>query len=133
MEEEIKDYANELRKLIDKSHESFEKQLNYISSGTLAISMIIVEKLVQNLKTSSCKWMLIFSWGLLGGTLISNLLSHIYTSRLHSKTLGEISNNNYNYDLANKRNKNINIWNFCSIVLLLSGIIFQIIYISKNL
>ena len=50
MENELQDYSNELRKLIDKSHDAFEKQLNYISSGTLAISMIIVEKLVSNWK-----------------------------------------------------------------------------------
>ncbi len=133
MEDQLKDYAKELRTLIDKSNDAFEKQLNYISSGTLAISMIIVEKLVKDLKIASEKWLLILSWILLGATLISNLLSQIYTSKLHGRTLLEIDDDRYNFSSAKKRNRNINRWNFFSIILMLLGIIFQIIFLSKNI
>lgn len=133
MEDSIKEYGKELRSLIDKSNESFEKQLNYISAGSLGLSMVIVEKVVKDLSTTKCNSVLILSWIFLGLTLISNLISHVYTSRVHGKTYSEISENKYNYLLAVKRNKFIGNWNFISIILLLLGLIFQILFLTLNI
>jgi hypothetical protein len=108
MEGQFEEYAKELRTIIDKSNEYFEKQLNYISAGTFGISMIIVEKLVKDLTNSSCKWLLFLSWSFLGATLISNLISHIFTSKMHAKTLNEIKEDQYKFESAVRRNKKIN-------------------------
>jgi len=102
MEEILKIYADELRTLIDKSNDSFEKQLNYISAGSLGISMIVVEKIVKDLTKTNHNNLLILSWCFLGLTLVSNLLSHVYTSWVHGKTLSEINSEKYNYDNAKK-------------------------------
>lgn len=133
MDDIYKEYSKELRNLIDKSNESFEKQLNYISAGALGLSMIVVEKIVKDLSKTTLNSILIASWCFLGLTLISNLLSHIYTSRVHGKTISEISGGSYNYEKAVKRNGSINLWNIFSITLLLLGIFFQITFITINI
>ena len=133
MEEEIKNYSKELRTLIDKSQESFEKQLNYISAGALGLSMVIIEKIVKDLSQTCNNWILIMSWSFLGLTLFSNLVSHIYTSRIHAKTINEIEADKYDYQKATRRNKRITNWNLTSVLFLLLGILFQIIFISINI
>lgn len=128
----LKDFATELRTLVFKSNEYFEKQLNYISAGALGLSMVIVEKLIKDLALSQSKWMLFVSWSLLGLTLISNLVSHIFTSKWHNKTIGEIDDAKYNYSRASKRNRYINRWNLFSVALMLLGLFFQILFLIKN-
>lgn len=132
-ENTIKEYSKELRVLIDKSHDSFEKQLNYISAGALGLSMIVVEKIVKDLNKTACNSLLIISWCFLGATLISNMISHVFTSRLHSKTIQEIDLDSYSQTNATSRNKIINNWNFVSIGLLLLGILLQMIFITINI
>ena len=133
MEESIREYAKELRTLIDKSYDSFEKQLNYISAGALGLSMIIVDKIVKDLSTTRSNYNLIMSWCFLGPTLVSNLLSHVYTSQAHSKTISEIYDEKYDYSNAVARNKKIGRWNIFSIAFLLIGITLQIIFIATNI
>ncbi|MFN0081998.1 MAG: hypothetical protein ACKVOM_05720 [Ferruginibacter sp.] len=133
MDETLKKYHDELRNLIDKSNDSFEKQLNYISAGSLGLSMVIIEKIVKDLSLTKFNSILIFSWAFLGLTLISNLLSHVYSSKAHSKTYKEIGEGKYDYLNAVKRNKIIGNWNLISIALLLLGIILQILFITLNI
>jgi uncharacterized protein with PQ loop repeat len=133
MDESLKNYSEELKTLIQKSYDSFERQLNYISAGALGVSMLFVEKVVKDIRQTQCNWVLIFSWSLFTLTLVSNLLSHIYTSNIHDKTLSEIYSENYDHKNASSRNKKIKIWNIVSIILLFLGIIFQIIFISLNI
>ncbi len=133
MDENLKGYADELRTLVTKSNESFEKQLNYISSGALGISMIVVEKVIKGFEHANNKWVVIISWILLGLTLTSNLLSHTFASKLHNKTLAEIQKDDYDYSSALRRNKEINNWNTISILFLLLGLTFQIIFIAINI
>jgi hypothetical protein len=133
MEEHLKQYAAELTTLIHKSHDSFEKQLNYISAGALGLSMILIERVIKDFSKANFTCVLLGSWFFLASTLVSNLLSHVYTSRVHAKTLSEIANESYNYENANRRNRRINIWNVVSIIFLLLGIALQIIFISINI
>ena len=74
----LKDYAKELKTTIEKSHDAFEKQLNYISSGSLGLSIALIEKVVKDLNLTAHNWILISSWSLFVLTLTSNLI-HIYT------------------------------------------------------
>lgn len=129
----LNEFAVELKSLILKSNEYFEKQLTYISAGALGLSMLISEKIIKDLSVTKCKWMLFFTWILLGLTLVSNLISHLYTSKLHNKTLEEINEKKYDYGKAVYRNKCINVWNFFSVALLLIGLVFQILFLIKNL
>lgn len=133
MEDSLKNYKTELLSLLEKSNDNFEKQLNYISAGAIGISIIVAEKLVKDLSISTCKFSIILSWVLLTLTLISNLVSHIYTFSVHSKTIEEIDSEQYNYNQAKQRNDTIKKWNIASAIMLILGIIFFIIFISLNL
>ncbi len=133
MDDNIKEYSKELKLLIDKSNDSFEKQLNYISAGALGLSMVIVEKVVKDLSKTQDNWILILSWALLGLTLISNMASHVYSSNIHSKTYKEIQEEKYDYHSAGKRNKRIGHWNLVSISFLLMGLFFQILFVTLNI
>ena len=133
MDETLKKYHDELRTLIDKSNDSFEKQLNYISAGALGLSMVIIEKIVKDLSHTEFNSILILSWTFLGLTLISNLISHVYSSKVHSKTFKEIGEDKYDYLNAIKRNNRIGNWNLISIAFLLLGLILQILFITLNI
>ncbi len=133
MDENLQNYQNELKTLLVKSNDSFEKQLNYISAGSIGVSMLVVEKIIKDVALSSCKCLLIISWIFFTLTLLSNLISHIYTFTVHSNTIAEIINENYDYELATKRNNRIKIWNLISVVLLILGVTSLIFFISKNI
>jgi hypothetical protein len=133
MDNSLKEYSTELKTIIQKSHDSFEKQLNYISAGALGISILFIEKVVKDISSTQCNWLLKLSWGLFTLTLISNLLSHIFTATKHNQTLSEIYSDNYEPQKAIDRNRAIKNWNIVSVALLFCGIISQIIFISINI
>src|SRR4030095_14368739 len=133
MDETLREFGNELKIAIQKSHDAFEKQLNYISAGALGLSILFIEKVVKDISLTQCNWILKLSWALFAATLISNLLSHIFTSTKHNKTLADIYSDKYDPTVAVKRNRDIKVWNICSVILLFAGIITQIIFISLNI
>jgi hypothetical protein len=133
MDKFLTDYKRELLTLLEKSSDNFEKQLNYISAGAIGVSMIVVEKVVKDLSNSYCKILLTFAWVFFTLTLLSNLVSHIYTFSVHSKTIDEINSEQYDYTLAKRRNDSVKVWNIISAVLLILGIFLLIIYVSLNL
>lgn len=55
------DQYNELRVIKEKSEDDYEKNLVYISSGTLVLSLTFIEKIVP-LQGSTVVWFLIASW-----------------------------------------------------------------------
>lgn len=133
MIDSLKEYVTELKTTIQKSHDSFERQLNYISAGALGLSILFIEKVVKDISSTQCKWLLKISWGLFTLTLISNLLSHVFTSTKHNKTLVEIYSDKYEPQKAIARNREIRFWNIVSVTFLICGIISQIIFISLNI
>ena len=133
MDENLKNYKQELLSLLEKSSDNFEKQLNYISAGAIGISMIIVEKIIKDLSNSKCKATIMLSWIFLTITLVSNLISHIYTFSVHSKTIQDIDLEQYNFKIAKRRNDTLKTWNITSAIMLVLGIIFFIIFVSLNL
>lgn len=133
MDESLNNYKKELLSLLEKSNDSFEKQLNYVAAGAIGVSMIIVEKVIKDLANSNCKLALIGSWVLLALTLISNLISHVYTFSMHSKTIEEIDLEQYDFETAKSRNDKIKIWNVLSSILLVVGILLFIYFVSINI
>ena len=126
----IRNSVKALNSNIEKSHDAFEKQLNYISAGSLALSMIIVEKIVKDLNNTTHNWMLVTSWFLFVLSLSSNLISHLYAAKVHSKTIVEINNGNYSNKKSLARNKIINTWNVYSVPVLITGMFLEIIFVA---
>ena len=133
LSDELKEYKREVEKYYEKSQESFEKQLSFVSAGSLGFSMFFVEKIVEVFNKSHCKLIIIISWFLLGGTLIVNLISHLLSSRNNYKTLKEIQSNKYDFVKTTNRIKVINWLNWITIGSLLLGILLFIIYVLLNI
>lgn len=72
MDKELKEYKLEVKKVYEKSQETFEKQLSFLSAGALGFSMFFVEKIISEFALSSCKILIIISWFSLGITLVVN-------------------------------------------------------------
>ena len=131
--QELLDYRLHLKELVTKSQESFEKQLSYISAGALSVSMAFIKNVVGELNKTKSEELLILGWALMGVTLLINLLSHIFTSNCHNKTIAEIGDGKYNYENALCRHNNIKNLNYVSIATLVLGITLLLIFITLNI
>jgi hypothetical protein len=129
----LEDYKKELIELLHKSQESFEKQLSYISAGTLVISMGFIKDVVGNIDFTKYKWLLTIGWILLGATLLINLISHIRAADKHNTTIKEIDEKNYNRETVRKRYTEISNYNWTTVATLLCGILLIIIFVSINI
>ena len=65
-ESEMKAFCTHLKEVVLKSQDSFEKQLSYISAGSLSISMAFIKNVVGDLSNTIYEGFLIASWGLMG-------------------------------------------------------------------
>lgn len=130
---ELLDYQLHLKELVTKSQESFEKQLSYISAGSLSVSMAFIKNVVGELSKTKAEAFLIGGWSLMGLTLLINLLSHVIASNCHNKTIGEINDGQYKYEVALCRLNNIKKLNYASIVTIITGIASILIFISLNI
>ena len=133
MDNNLQDFRNNNQEILKQSQDDFEKQLSFISAGTLGVSMFFIEKVVKDLTNANCKWILIVSWSLLGFTLIINLLSHYLAINFNYKNIEEIDADNYNYLNSSRRNKIIKSVNIATLITLISGIICLIVFTSINI
>jgi hypothetical protein len=126
-------YKDELVTLLHKSQDTFEKQLSYISAGSLALSIGYIKDVVKNLESASCRWMLAFGWILLAFTILVNCISHIRAADLHNKTIGEINSGEYDQLRVIKRFGLISKVNWLSVGTLVGGILFITFFVIINL
>lgn len=129
---------DKLWEILDSSQNSFEKQLSYISAGSLGLSFILIEKILKDIYTTQYKWLLITGWCLLGATLLLNLWSHLQAYKLHYKTITEMNRQlkgieNFIPKNAENRTKIINKINWGSLLLLFLGIASILLYTSINI
>ncbi|MBI3137590.1 MAG: hypothetical protein HYZ15_03290 [Sphingobacteriales bacterium] len=131
---QIKAYRLELLELFKKSQDTFEKQLSYISTGALALSVGFIKDIVHPLKDSCYKWMLLTGWGLMILTLLLNLISHMVAGHYAKKGAQEASDieNSYDPKKIDKRASFIDGINWTTIAMLSCGIILIVLYITLN-
>lgn len=134
MTEEEKDKnINAFQRVKEKSEDDFEKNIVYITAGTLVLSLTFIEKIV-NIKESNSLWVLVVSWSFLVITLVVNLLSHYLSSLFHDKSAEELDNDNpYLIDNIDSRNRIMRRFNLSSIVTLFIGISCLVIFSSINI
>ena len=117
----------------EKSEDDFEKNIVYISAGTLVLSLTFIEKIVD-VQDSNALWVLVIAWTFLALTLIGNLLSHHVSSYFHDLCANEYDDGDENLiKNINKRNRILRIWNIVSISTLFIGITFLIVFSSINI
>lgn len=130
--EQLEKYKLELIEVASKSQDSFEKQLSFISSGAIGLSIIFLEKLVKDESIAKNKWVIEIGWLLLSATLLINLISHLITTGYNFKTVKEIDRRTFNYEKVEMRRKKINTINILSSIMLFLGILLIIIFVSIN-
>ncbi len=123
---------------INKSEDDFEKNLIFLSSGALGLTLIFIEKIVPP-KDSICLYLLIIGWGLLALTLAVNLISHLISKKDIQKSQSDYDNyvnETIDYDkLVEKqtiRNKKMDCINWLSVIIFISGILTIVLYTSLN-
>ncbi|MBK7128283.1 MAG: hypothetical protein IPM74_12340 [Crocinitomicaceae bacterium] len=118
------------QRAIESSENDFEKNLTYISAGSLGLSLAFIEKIVP-LEFAKCKIFLILGWTLLTITLATNLASHLISIFFISKSRDDYDSQNKDSEKNVKsRNKIISGINWATLVLLILGI-GSIVYFSS--
>lgn len=129
----LEEYKAELISTLHKSQEAFEKQLSYISAGSLALSMGFVKDVVRDIHKSGYRGLLMVGWVLMAMTLLMNLVSHLLAARLHSKSIAEINAGTFDSVKSDKRFIPIKRLNWLSVATLIAGILLIIIFVMYNL
>lgn len=133
MDSNLQQFRNNLVETLNKNQEDFERQLIYVSAGTLGASMFFIEKIVNDMSLAHYKWLLIVSWLFLGGTIVINAISHFIAMNFNYKSIEEIDKNEYSGKLALSRNRKLKYLNLVTVITLLIGILFLILFTSINI
>lgn len=136
--EYISNYRKSVEENKNKSQDDFEKYINLLASGGLVISLMFLEKLVENKINSNGNWLFVI--GLIGfvSTLLINLISHkksINDSNYILETLGFDTSKTDDEDFINevsRRNKVLDTWNKLSIGSLIIGALTILMYFTIN-
>jgi hypothetical protein len=125
-------YRDELNIVFHKSQDSFEKQLAFISAGTLSLSIGFIKDIVKDFDHSSYKGLLGWGWGTLVATLLVNLISHLMASRNANRAIREINEDNYEPERIECRNRIIVNINWASVFIMIIGIALIVSFIIIN-
>ena len=126
MSEVDKQYRELLYKGFLYSTEQFDKAILFVSSGSLAISITLIEKVVP-LATSKYSWLLLFSWLFQALTIILFTLNHYVSIQAFNREMKQDGAQN------GKENKLVKHINKFSIVTLLFGLLLLITFIFINI
>lgn len=136
------DYETLLRKVLDYGQEEFDKNILYISSSTLGITVAFIEKVVK-LDDAHSKVYLWTGWCFLSATILLYVLSHLISAQITQNILDafrEENNNKFEQDKSYKvrlynflGKKIINCINYILFIMMASGIIYILLFINKNI
>jgi hypothetical protein len=130
--ERIYAYRDELNIVFHKSQDSFEKQLSFISAGALTLSIGFIKDIVKEFNHAEFKGLLGWGWAALVVTLLINLISHLIASRNANRAIKEINEKEYDPEKIERRNKNIVMINWASVIIMIIGISLIISFIIIN-
>ncbi|RXM42762.1 hypothetical protein [Flavobacterium sp. YO64] len=130
MKEEDKEYLDLLNKVYFESSTQFDKQLLFVASGALGLSLAFIKDIVVLSKATN-KELLLLSWISFGLVILINVISH-YTS---------LKAINYKIENINKKkdrfsqsfNSLTKYFNVMMIVFLASGLVLLIVFIGINI
>ena len=129
----LQQYKEELTELLHKSQDAFERQLSYISAGSLALSIGFIKDVIENIEDAKFKWLLSTGWICLGATLLINCISHIRAADLHNKTIRDINVGSYDHNTVTNRYKEIGYVNWGTVATLILGIAAVVTFVSLNI
>lgn len=124
-----------IEKVKESSQNDYEKNIIYITAGTLVLSMTFIEK-ISPLATALSVWMIVTSWSFLALSLAINLFSHWYSAFLATKLQNLLNNLSIAASAVNQKidkfNARIQVFNICTFSSMFFGILFLVLYCSKN-
>ncbi|GEM_PF-3077204 len=127
-------YRTEIGKVIEKSNDMFEKQLIYVAAGTLAASVLIVEKFLPDIRNDFNY--LLLSWAFCGAAIVLNMVSHYFNMVVLPNTIKELHSaegTGFNPDNANKRRSITKYLNGFTLAIYFAGLGFFVTYVVNNM
>lgn len=130
MKEEDKEYLDLLNKVYFESSTQFDKQLLFVASGALGLSLAFIKDIVVLSKATN-KELLLLSWISFGLVILINVISH-YTSL---KAINYKIENIYKKKdrFSQSFNSVTKYFNIMMIVFLASGLVLLIVFIGINI
>jgi hypothetical protein len=126
-DEEDNKYLEQLYKGFSYRNEQFDKAILFVSSGSLALSISFIEKIVP-LATSHCKILLFLSWVFEAITIILFTINHYLSMRSFNHEIKKFYKESHNKKAITVQNINV-----ASIITLLAGLFCLIIFIFINI
>ncbi len=125
VEDKYDDRTKLLLEMRSESERQFDRQIIYLSGGALVFSIGFVKDIIGK-NEADYKWILIFSWICFSIALIVNLFSYLSTrSAIDKDIIGKQTSSTF-------FNKLTIFLNWISILGLLIGLVFMIIFAIKN-
>ena len=130
MKEEDNEYWNKLFEAYKESASQFDKNILYISSGALGLSISFITDIVK-LSNASYKWILGTSWITLSIVILFSLLSHFFSMKAINFRMQNLFKET---DKNSKRyNKAVSSLNLLMLIGLPIGIIGLVTFIILNI
>lgn len=130
MQEEDKEYWQQLNKAYIESSSQFDKQVLFLASGALGLSFAFIKDIVK-LAEATNKWLLISSWSLFGAVILLSIISHYTSLKAINK---RIHNLNAREDKGSKKLNSYTKWfNILMIVFLAFGLISLTVFVAINI
>ena len=129
---------DKIQDVIAKTEDHFENKLSTISAGALGLTLTFLEKIIP-VDNSISATFLIIGWTFLVLTLLLNLVSHMISKYFLRKTIVELDKNETSDDFESiyskviKRNRKIDCLNWISVIILILGISFIVLFASVNI
>lgn len=125
-----KEHLSQLYIAFNHSSTQFDKNILFIASGALGLSMNFINDFVV-IKCASFKFLLFISWIFLVVVILASLVSHYLSIKAVNKKIEHF------YNPEDKKSKNLNSWvqrlNIAMIILLILALIILISFIFLNL
>ncbi|MBC7948669.1 MAG: hypothetical protein H7Y42_12350 [Chitinophagaceae bacterium] len=132
MDAELVKYLDHLISTMEKSHQSFEKQMSFISSGALALSVGFNKNVVPHVVHPNSILLLFGGWILLTVTLVLSCIFHLRTGQLHNRTIKEIHEGSFKRTSSIRRIRTINTFNWFTAITMVLGIVLIVAYVIVN-
>jgi uncharacterized membrane protein YbhN (UPF0104 family) len=124
--DEIKDWKNRIHEYRKEAASQFNKQLVFLSSGGLILSVGFVKDIVD-IKSASSIWLLALAWILFVISLLSNLFSYQSTMKAMDLELDD------KCDESDEQDKTTKIIDYISIYSLIIAISVFILFVAINI
>jgi hypothetical protein len=123
---EYDDRTKQLMDLRGEAERQFDRQIVYLSSGGLVFSVGFVKDIIGDNSEPVYKWLLIIVWISFAISLVINLISYV-TSRM------SIDSELHGKEKLSDKFNSCTVWmNWISVIALLNGLLFLLLFASAN-